>query len=264
MELCVAAAPKERVTAEVSRWIAATAPSFVSNATVRGVMFGVPCFGGMLATATLNGLLSTQRAFLAAGIRFDCATTANESLVTRARNSIVAHFLASDCSHLFFVDADIGFGADAVLRLLAHDRPVIGGLYRQKRANAVEWAVDWGPKEHGAAVRDPRTGAVRVAALGAGFLCITRDALEHMVRSFPETRYFPRGSAPSAPWETHCHALFDTGIDPETQTYVGEDYMFCARWRSAGGEVWCDPAILLEHHGQACFAGDPTQAVRLG
>ena len=108
-----------------SRWIAADAPALRSEVAVSAVMFGVPCYGGALSTATLHGLLSTQRALLARRIRFECATTTNESLVTRARNSIVAHFLVSDCSHLFFIDADIGFGAEAVLRILAHDRPVI-------------------------------------------------------------------------------------------------------------------------------------------
>ena len=33
-------------------------------------------------------------------------------------------------------------------------------------------------------------------------------------------------------------------------------------WRSTGGEIWCDPALLLEHHGQACFAGNPMALVR--
>lgn len=227
-------------------------------------MFGVPCFGGALSAATLHGLLAAQRALLRAGIGFDCATTTNESLVTRARNSIVAHFLVSECSHLFFVDADIGFGADSVLRILAHDRPVMGGLYRLKRPEAVVWAAEWERGPDGAIPTDPRTGAARVLSIGTGFLCLRRDALERMTAAYPELRYVPHGAPPRAAWEGQCYALFEAGVDPATRRYVGEDYMFCARWRSLGGEIWCDPAILLDHHGQARFAGDPAAALRSG
>jgi hypothetical protein len=246
------------------RWIAADAPALRSDAAVSAVMFGVPCYGGALSTATLHGLLSTQRALLARRIRFECATTANESLVTRARNSIVAHFLVSSCSHLFFVDADIGFGAEAVLRILAHDRPVMGGLYLLKRPETVAWAAEWERGPDGTVPRDSETGAVRVQAIGTGFLCLRRDALEQLVAAFPETRYFPQGAPPRAPWEAQCYALFETGVDPASGTYVGEDYRFCARWRSIGGEIWCDPAILLDHHGRARFAGNPAAAVPPG
>jgi hypothetical protein len=227
-------------------------------------MAGIPCYGGMLTAATLHGLLGTQRALLPLGIGLTCATTTNESLVQRARNTIVAHFLASDCSHLLFVDADIGFGAEAVLRLLAHDRPVIGGLYRRKRLDREDWAVEWALREDGTVRRDPDTGALEVAAIGTGFLCLRRDALERMAAAFPGTRYrpHPEGAAEEAAWHAHCYALFESGVDAATGAYLGEDYAFCARWRAIGGEVWCDPAILLEHHGQACFAGDPMAMLR--
>ena len=33
----------------------------------------------------------------------------NESLITRARNYCVDEFLRSDCTHLMFIDSDLGF-----------------------------------------------------------------------------------------------------------------------------------------------------------
>lgn len=256
--------PSDAKTAPSSRWIAPGAPPLRAGPAATAVMVGMPCYGGMLAAPALHGLLETQRALLARGIGFYCATTTNESLVPRARNTIVAHFLASDCSHLVFVDADIGFGADAVLRLLAHERPVIGGLYRLKRLDRADWAVEWHVGPDGAVRRDPASGALEVASIGTGFLCLRRDALERLVAAFPDTRYRPPpaedGAEPA--WHAHCHALFDSGVDRATGRYVGEDYGFCARWRAIGGEVWCDPALLLEHHGQACFSGNPMEMLR--
>lgn len=239
------------------RWIAPAAPGFRGELPAGGVMLGLPCQGGLLTTATLRGLLDCQRACLTLGLPYTCLTISNESLVQRARNAIVAHFLASGQAQLLFIDADIGFGATGVLRLLAHGRPVIGGLYRRKRSDRQDWVVHWQLGEDGTARRDPRTGAVEVAAIGTGFLCITREALLRMIEAFPQTRYLPDADdGPDGPWRERTHALFEAGIAPETGRYLSEDYLFCSRWRSIGGEVWCDPAIRLEHHGQACFDGD--------
>ena len=50
---------------------------------------------------------------------------------------------------------------------------------------------------------------------------------------------------------TELHALFDCGIDRDG-TYLSEDYLFCARWRAIGGELWLDPLPRLSHkrHGR--------------
>jgi hypothetical protein len=235
-------------------WVLPNATVFRSEVTCSGLMIAVPCHGGMLTAATLRLQQPAQRAMLSVGLPFACATLTNESLVPRARNTLVARFLASPASHLLFVDADIGFGADAVLRLLGHGREVIGGLYRSKRLDAEEWVAEFAAGPDGAVRSEPATGAVEVASIGTGFLMIRRDALTRMAEALPETRHMTQ--------EGVVHALFDTGIEPGAEgapgRYLSEDYLFCARWRALGGTVWCDPAIGLEHRGSLGLTGDPT------
>lgn len=43
----------------------------------------------------------------------------NESLITRARNYCADEFMRSDCTHLMFIDSDIGFNANDVIAMLA-------------------------------------------------------------------------------------------------------------------------------------------------
>jgi len=236
-------------------WVLPSAPVFRSEIRCAGLMLAVPCYGGLLTAATMRGVLETQRAAIAAGIPFAVATVTNESAVARARNALVARFLASPASHLLFVDADIGFGADAVLRLLGHGRDVIGGLYRTKRADVAEWVAEFAPGPDGTVRSEPATGAVEVARIGTGFLMIRRAVFERLAAAMPETRYLSE--------EGIVHALFDTGIMPGTGEgdpgrYVTEDYLFCGRWRAIGGTVWCDPSIGLEHRGSVGLTGDPT------
>lgn len=220
-------------------------------------MFAVPCYGGLVHDATLHGLMNAQAVFARMGIGFGYVTTRNESLVQRARNTCVAHFLASDSTHLMFVDSDIGFTGDQVVRLLAHDRPLVGGLYRKKTLERRDWVATYLPGA--TAPRDPRTGAIRVAAIGTGFMLIERAVITRMIEAFPQTAYAVHPHDSSGPAVQGAHALFDCWIDPVTRTYLSEDYAFCERWRVLGGEVWADPALILEHHGTACFSADPAQ-----
>jgi len=232
-------------------------------------MVGIPCYGGQVSSATLRGLPETQRACLELGLGFTCVTITNESLVQRARNMLVAQFLASDATHLLFIDADIGFGADAALRLVGHGRPLIGALYLRKSGREGDWVMHLGEEVRGdggkaRVTADPRTGAFRVARIGTGFLLMRRDMLERMESAWSRKRYTPHeNDGPPGNWRDHAVALFEAEVNSATNRYLSEDYVFCDRWRSLGGEVWCDPAIRLEHYGHACFAEDPLANLKL-
>lgn len=232
------------------------APEFSRHIQTSGVMVGLPCYGGQMFETTYLALRDAEQRFRDMGIGFNVCTIRNESLIQRARNTIAAIFLHSTCDRLVFVDADIGFDGRALLRLLAHDRDVIGGVYRKKSLETQSFAVTYAERD-GMARRDPETGAVECVHLATGFLAIKRHVLERMIEAFPRSRYRApqwNGEADRPQWH---HNLFDCWIDPTTEDLLSEDYAFCARWRAMGGEVWADPYIKLQHHGTACFVGNP-------
>lgn len=209
----------------------------------------------------MRGLLELQAACRDRGIRFAVLTVRNESLMPRARNRLVAHFLAApEISRLLFVDADSGFtGADA-LRLLAHDMSLCGGMAPAEAAGPGAPGVEPPPRGGGGGGPPRRPGGVRrargrlhddpprgvraddrrVAAAGG------RQRLRYMVHPVDD---------PPGPWRDHTYAFFDCGID-EDGRYQSQDCWFCRRWRALDGEVRVDPAINLTHTGCATFAGD--------
>ena len=181
---------------------------------------------------------------------FSIETMANESLVTRARNNLVAKMMVNPkTTHLMFVDADVGFDAESIYKLIAHDKDVVGGIYPKKT-----FEPDY--------VFNPTTDAKRdgnlieVEDIGTGFLLIKRSVFETMMNKFPKLKY-KNGLNIDNESEPFMYALFDTWIDPEGN-YLSEDYTFCERWRGLGGKIYADTSIKLTHTGYYPFEGDLT------
>ena len=98
-------------------------------------MVGLPIYGGA-HPMFVQGLISlTAQPPCKVSYRFN---TWN-SLVSVARNQLAADFLESDCTHLLFIDSDIGFKAEHVAQLLARDCDLIGGLYPYKKPGPPEY-----------------------------------------------------------------------------------------------------------------------------
>lgn len=210
--------------------------------------------GGVCDQAYLLGLLELRAEMQRRDMPLHVCALRHESQVHRGRNSCVARFLASDASHLLFIDADIGFTADAVLRLLAHREPLVGGTYRVKDAEVRRYAFLPLPK----AERTP-AGLVEVEGLPGGFMMIQRDCIQRMVGAWRDLRHNTRGAddRPREAWEDHMFQLFGNPIVDGVEW--GEDLSFCRRWREIGGRVWLDPNILLQHWGMTCFDGHPAE-----
>lgn len=236
------------------------------------VFLATPCFGGTVTSGYMESVLTLAQLAPAAGFDLSHALLGNDALITRCRNTLLGAFLEGTASHLLFVDADIAFPAEAVLRLLAAGKECVAGMYPIK---SLAWQhAPLQQRLHGERgeaacllyVGQPEAPAVRrregalVSAVyaGTGFLLLARSALARMAAAYPETRYraihaWPRPSGP----DRERHALFDTLIDPETGTYLSEDYAFCHRWRAIGGEIWLHTEIRLTHVGGHEFHGNP-------
>ena len=96
------------------------------------IMIGTPMYGGMATHAYIGGLLSNFEILRQNDIKVDWNLMGNESLITRGRNYIADHFLQSDSTHLMWIDADVGFEHNAILKLLNYDEDFVGAAYPKK------------------------------------------------------------------------------------------------------------------------------------
>jgi hypothetical protein len=248
------------------------------------ILVATPCFGGMVTQTYMLSVVRLMAHAKSAGFSVSLAMAGYDALICRARSTLLAAFLDdASATHVLFVDADISFEPQQVERLLRFDKEFSGALYPLK---SIDWeAIPARSVNHGEGVRQAAlsyVGTFSPAAerkqegefatgsyVGGGFQLIRRSAIERMAAAYPET-HFKRihcmsmsGTAMSssakdkdAAQSPNLFALFDCIIDPETGTYLSEDYSFCQRWRQIGGEIWIDTASKLTHSGAYQFVGD--------
>lgn len=240
--------------------------SYLENVNL---FFATPCYGGSCGEPYLRSVIEMTARLSKANISFVFSTLVNESLVTRARNTLVQRFLDSDATHLIFIDADIRFQALDPVRMVLHDKDVVVGACPMKvmnlqnvvgrsfdsvedvRAAATKYVTNFAFDSEEAAAKGELTvtdGLIRVHDGGTGFMCIKREAIERMIEAYPETAYIEEREL------VKMHALFDTMID-EDGRYLSEDYTFCRRWQQMGGTIWLDPEIVLDHFGTIVYMG---------
>ena len=213
------------------------------SATTPSLFIATPCLDGNVSahyTASLVRTMTTlqQKGWRSPQIDFEIGN----SLIADARNKLVARFLASAATDLVFIDSDLSWSPDDLVRLASYDVPFVAGVYQRKSRTKIDFAVKFGTSIGMDAQR-----LMEVERVGTGFMRLRRDCLEKMVAAHATLRL----KNPLAQDDTHFYALFDTAI--VDGQFIGEDFTFCDRWRAIGGQVLIDPAMNFGHHGAAAF-----------
>lgn len=214
---------------------------------MRHICIAVPAHTSQVHVGTASAIIQSVFELAAEQTLVTFHSWAGDSLLPHARNALLAKFLATDCSDLVCVDADISWGPGSLAKLLSHPVDFVAGCYRYKRPEE-GYPVNWIPKDELWA--DPETGLLEVLDVPFGFCRLTRACVERMSAEY-QNRAYRHHSAP----ELDCRALFS--LEFRNGQFLGEDYMFCERWRNIGGKVWVDPSLDLTHHdGATGYAGN--------
>ena len=255
----------------------------------RKLMVCTPMYGGMCAGTYTKS--STDLAMIASkyGVELVFFYLFNESLITRARNYCVDTFLRSDCTHMIFLDSDIGFDYNDVLAMLAlmdddSEYDIMCAPYPKKTIawEKIKAAVDRGWADEnpnqldnfvGDFVFNPVAGTgefqlnkpIEVLEGGTGFMMIQRRAFEKFQETYPDQMYLPdHVRTKDFDGSREIMAFFDCVIDPESKRYLSEDYMFCQWARKAGIKVWLCPWMKTTHMGSHFFGGSMIHLAQIG
>ena len=206
----------------------------------------MPCYGGQLTESTFMSFIKWANVARQLGIDWTVETMTNESLISRARNTLTAKFLhTKESTHLMFIDADIGWEPWHLLVMLNAQKDVIGGLYPMKSL-PIKWCVNGIPD---AEQNDP-SGLIEVTKTGTGFLLIKRDVFDKL-NAHPAVKSFTNDIGLDPVLNIYMKTYFDTAV--RENRYYSEDWTFCENWRDIGGQVWVDKRVLLKHTGTYVF-----------
>jgi len=249
------------------------------------VYVATPSYGGNVTTNYVIGLLDLYGTADQYGFGLKVSFNSFDSLVTRARNTMVEEFLVDDrFTHLMWIDGDIGFKGMDVVRLLQANRAVVAGVYplktdgwphdgiseplpigTTKKAFQARFAR-YPATAYGSMLVPDEDGFLDVMDAPTGFMLIKREVFAALMDKFPELRYkstlLSRPEYDTADLPAMSYAFFDTMIDPDDGTYLSEDYAFCKRLGSIGVTPAIDTKSNLSHQGVAVFHGNLTESLQ--
>lgn len=210
---------------------------------------GLPCYGGLLLESTMTSILKFVLLAQRVGLNWSMDTMSNESLVTRARNNLMAKMMSNEAAtHFMFIDADIRFNAEDIFRMIATDKDIIAGLYPKK---AYPIALNLNLHQE-TKIQGP---LFTVDTVATGFLMFKRKVYSDLIDAHKNLKYNDDVGL-GKQFEPMMYAIFDCVIDDKGH-YLSEDWTFCRRAKALGYEIWADSRVILNHTGTHEFCGDP-------
>ena len=237
------------------------------------VFMATPMYGGMCTGTYTAALMQTPMTFSKAGVQLYYTYMMNESLITRARNSLAYDFLASQATHLMFIDADIGFRPEDIVEMVKRDVDICCGLYPKKEihwqrvADAVGKGVPADQlKDHTGTfvvnlVANERAEVkmnelLEISNGGTGFMLIKREVFEALADKVPEYNNDMYMATDTERKPRVIKEFFATSIDPDSNNrLLSEDYHFCKLARQHGFKIHAAPWVQLSHTGTYIFSG---------
>lgn len=236
------------------------------------ICIATPMYGGNAKSVYVACVQQLQEALGRNGHQVWHLSMTNESLITRARNTLAHEFYKSDSDALLFVDGDHGFNVQDVVRMVESGKDVIGAIYPMKSINwenvrkavlagksAEEldkysgfFAINFLPEVQQFHGNEP----FAVRDIGTGMLFIHRRAFEQVSPLVKKYRNNANATANIAYGEV-IHEFFPTIITDEPENVLlSEDYAFCHLYRQSGGTVYAAPWVQISHAGEYNFSGN--------
>ena len=234
------------------------------------ICIATPMYGGNAKSVYVACLQGLQNQLAQAGHTSYHLSMTNESLITRARNTLAHEFLKTDADALLFIDGDHGFNPEHIVKMVESGKDVIGAIYPMKSINWEHvhkaalagktpqqleaysgfFAVNFLPDVQHFQGDQP----FKVRDVGTGMLFIRREAFEQ-IKPLAKT-YKNNAANNNIAMGERIYEFFPTMITEEPEAILlSEDYAFCHLYRESGGDVYAAPWVQISHAGEYNFAG---------
>jgi hypothetical protein len=206
------------------------------------LLIGTPACAGQVHVDYLSALLVFQRE----SIPFTLMTIADESLITRARNTIISAFHERrEFTHLLFLDGDVHLPREGLARMLGSGKDVVGAPVALRGVGTNDARLF----NVGNTVGEDGTLLV-VERVGTAALLLSRAAADALVADARrEQRVYERNRALGD--GSIQYDVFRVGVvDGE---YLSEDFWVCHVLRRLGFPIHVDPTVVTRHNGMVAL-----------
>ena len=232
----------------------------------------IPTHSNSVTVDTAICVLELERHLPKVGIQTKTAFHSS-SMISHLRNTIIAHFLADEATHVLMLDSDQSIPVALVERMVTINQPLVGVIYPRRTyafnqikfssaAQNIDGLLTQAQHFVGEVLPEANgdlkiiNGFARAKNIGTGAILIRRDVIEKMSVHYPEL--FGTGFPAQAEYEILARNNWGF-FNPYTKQYEtensGEDVSFCDRWTKIGGEIWADVTTKTTHIGRYAFTG---------
>jgi len=250
-----------------------------------------PCFASICYIPYVHSLMNTIEYFRKNNFPLQVEFCRNDSLVSRARNNLIARAMTDKtATHFLFIDNDITWEPYDIMKLILADKELIGGVYplknydwskltknpmnpyetdllgsllKRKNTSQLkdlitdEQMIQFNLLRYNINYKDTvlqiENNVAKVKHIATGFMLIKREVIANMQKAFPSTKYVDDVNFLQPHENVNAYALFDCGV--EEGHYFSEDWLFCDRWTKMGGDIYIDVTINLIHTGVEDYRG---------
>lgn len=183
----------------------------------------------------LESLEKTAHALNAKGIENVSVFEIGCPYISKARAELLRRALDAKCDVVVFIDHDLEWEPEDMLKLLETKGDVVAGTYRFKLDEEGYMATLYTGEGYRPILRED--GCMLAEWVPAGFLKVTEGAVRRFAKRYPELLY----GNPMHP----SLDLFNHGV--HEGVWYGEDYAFSRRWNEID-KLWLVPDLNLTHH----------------
>jgi len=172
--------------------------------------------------------------------------------VSNARNALTALFMRSEYDYLLFIDSDVEFKPEAVIRMLVTKKDIILTPYRVKiphDPNLVKYTVSF---ENDEKVGILPEGLVEINEGPAGLMLIHKRVFKFLMDSCTRLKINHPHNKSSDPY---LYNFWDTTFDLDRGLWRGEDISFCRLARDYGFKIYANIKSTTTHHGSYGWTG---------
>ncbi|MHB8096043.1 MAG: hypothetical protein ACYDEI_00095 [Erysipelotrichaceae bacterium] len=207
----------------------------------------------------MNYMVSVQQ-LVGKGVNYSLHTIGNESLITRGRNNFITDFYVNfkDDDYLLFWDSDIAIEPESILKLINHNKDVIGAPVRLKNKQNRLFSLTPKLDKDGNFIKEG--SLVEVHYFATGIMLLSRKAVYDLIEDAKRNDdiYTNKSNPMKIENSNFIYDVFKIGINDKTlaydkRVYLSEDYWVCNTLQRLGYKLYIDESINTKHYGTMDF-----------